>query len=181
MTTAEYFRSGETVQPQELAYGTLRVAESPTIHHQRVVRDVTIALHAHVSARGLGEVLPAPMDVVLDDEAALVVQPDILFIAAGRASILGDRVTGAPDLVVEVLSPHPRIGQLDERITWFARYGVRECWLIDLRRRAVVVLAFAAGRTLGREMATGEARIPSAVLPELGLTPADIFGYAVGG
>ena len=181
MTTAEYFQTGETVLPRELVYGALRVAESPTAHHQRVVRDITIALHAHVRARMLGEVLPAPMDVILDYDAALVVQPDILYIGASRAHIVDDALAAThPVIVVEVLSPHPRIGELNERVGWFARYGVRECWLVDLPKRTVAVLTFDGGTTVTRELAARQEPIPSRVLPELDLTPADIFGYAVG-
>lgn len=180
MTTAEYFRTGESVLPRELVYGALRVAESPTVHHQRVVRDITIGLHAHVRPRMLGEVLPAPMDVILDYDAGLVVQPDILYIEASRAGIVEDCVTAAPDLVVEVLSPHPRIGEINERVGWFAGYGVRECWLVDLPKRTIAVLTFEDGKTVAHEMATRGQRIPSRVLPGLMLTPDDVFGYAVG-
>src|SRR5687768_15681558 len=115
MTTLEYLETPETVEPRELAFGVLRVAESPTLYHQRVVRDVTVALHAFVREHRLGEVVPAPIDVILDHDAALVVQPDVLFVASHRTHIMSDRLTAAPDLVVEVLSPHPRIGRLDER------------------------------------------------------------------
>ena len=177
MTTAEYLHTPETVLPRELAFGVLRVAESPSANHQRIVRDMTMTLHTHVKARGLGEVLPAPMDVILDFEAALVVQPDILFVSKERSDIVSDRVRGAPDLVVEVLSPHPRIGRLDERVTWFARYGVRECWLVDLAKRAVVVLTFANGSTVTRALVSGPNAVPSMVLPELSITAGDIFGY----
>ena len=180
MTTAEYFQTGETVLPRELAYGVMRVAESPTIHHQRVVRDITVALHAHVRAHMLGEVLPAPMDVILDYDAALVVQPDILYVEASRARIMDDRVNEAPDLVVEVLSPRPRLGAIDERVGWFAKYGVRECWLVDLPQRSITVLTFERGSTVKREVVTKWQRVPSALLPALEVTPADIFGYAVG-
>lgn len=176
MTTVEYLETPETVQPRELAYGVLRVTESPTLYHQRVVRDVTVALHTFVRERRLGEVVPAPMDVILDYDAALVVQPDVLFVAPERSHIMGDRLMGAPDLVVEVLSPHPRIGRLEERVSWFARYGVRECWLVDLKRREVVLLGFANGLVTVRTLLIGHQRIASAVLPGLHLTPADLLG-----
>jgi Uma2 family endonuclease len=177
MTTAEYLQTPETVLPRELAYGVLRVAESPTANHQRTVRDLTMVLHTHVRERFLGEVLPAPMDVILDVDAALVVQPDILFVSRERAGIVGDRVQGAPDLVVEVLSPSPRIGQLHERVEWFARYGVRECWLVDLPKRVIVVLNFENGTTASRALVSGPNAIPSTVLPDLSMKAADVFGY----
>lgn len=56
-----------------------------------------------------------------------------------------DRVWGAPDLVVEVLSPQPRIGLLDERLEWFGRYGVRECWLVHQPEEEIEVLQFVIG------------------------------------
>jgi len=138
MTTSEYFQTPETVLPRELAFGVLRVADSPVVSHQRVVRDLTIALTAFVRERRLGEVLPAPMDVILDRERDLAVQPDLLFVASHRDAIVGDEILGPPDLVVEVLSPNPRVGRLDERVEWLARYGVRECWLIDIVGREML-------------------------------------------
>lgn len=177
MTTAEYLHTPETVEPRELAYGVLRVAESPKVVHQRVVRDLTIALSGFVKAHGLGEVLPAPMDVVLDYDAALVVQPDLLFVSNERRSIVDDRVYGAPDLVVEVLSPHPRIGRLEERIGWFARYGVRECWLVDLRLRQFAVLLLNETGVRERRLADRTEPIVSDVLGTLPLTPDAVFGY----
>ena len=177
MTTAEYLSTPETVLPRELAFGVLRVAESPVVRHQRVVRDLTIALTAFARDHRLGEVLPAPMDVILDGDANLVVQPDVLFIAAARQDIVSDRIHGTPDLVVEVLSPNPRIGRLHEKIEWFARYGVKECWLVDLTRRQIAVLAFEGGQVAGRGLFSDGERIASAVLPGLELTPYDLFGY----
>src|SRR5688572_31426670 len=50
-----------------------------------------------------------------------------IFVSKARAHIVSDRIYGAPDLMIEVLSPHPRIGREDERVAWFARAGVREC------------------------------------------------------
>jgi Uma2 family endonuclease len=177
MTTGEYLGSGETVLPRELAYGVLRVAESPTPSHQRVVRDLTIALTLFANEQGLGEVLPAPMDVILDYDAALVVQPDVLFIAAGRRGMITDRVHGAPDLVIEVLSPGVRVGNLQERLVWFAKYGVTECWLCDLPRREVVVLGLTRDGVNTRDVFGGAAPVVSRVLGEVPLSPDSLFKY----
>src|SRR5262249_6428171 len=129
MTTAEYLATPESVVPQELAFGVWRVAESPTPRHQQAVLSLALALHKHVQAHRAGTVWVAPLDVILDEERALVVQPDLFVISNERAHILTDRVRGAPDLVVEVLSPQPRVGNINERVRWFAQYDVRECWL----------------------------------------------------
>ena len=177
MTTAEYLATPETVLPRELAFGVMRVAESPVVPHQRIVRDLTIALTAFTRAHRLGEVLPAPMDVILDPEAHLVVQPDILFVSADRSGIVADRIHGAPDLVIEVLSPYPRIGRIHEKVEWFARYGVRECWIVDLPHRQIAVLSFAGNQIASRMLSTGAEPVQSAVLAGLRYTPADLFGY----
>ena len=177
MTTAEYLRTPETVLPRELAYGVLRVADSPTTPHQRVVRDLTIALTLFTRERALGEVIPAPMDVILDYDAALVVQPDILFVAREREGIVRERVFGAPDLVIEVLSPHPRIGRLEERIGWFAEHGVKECWLVDLAKRQVSVLTLGAPGVVKQEPAGAYDVIPSAILEGSRFTMAAIAGW----
>jgi Uma2 family endonuclease len=177
MTTSEYLQTPETVLPRELAYGVLRVADSPIVPHQRVVGDLYLALAPFVRDRRLGEVLLAPMDVVLDFDGALVVQPDLLFVAEERRHIVADRVYGAPDLVIEVLSPQPRIGRLDERLGWFARYGVRECWLVNLPTRQVSVLALTPSGVASRTLVSESEPIPSAVLSGLLLTPLQIFGW----
>jgi Uma2 family endonuclease len=176
-TTEEYLDTPETVLPRELAFGVMRVADAPVVSHQRVVRDLTIALTACARDGRLGEVLPAPIDVILDRGKDLIVQPDLVFVSAGRAEIVGDRIHGAPDLVVEVLSPHPRVGRLHEKIEWFARYGVKECWLIDLARRQVAVLTFEDGTVGNRGLFLDADPIASSILTSLRLTPIDIFGY----
>jgi Uma2 family endonuclease len=177
MTTEEYLETPETVLPRELAFGELRVAESPSVSHQRTVVELMMPLISFVRKRQLGEVLIAPMDVILDFENALVVQPDLLFVSNERRQIVGDRIYGAPDLVIEVLSPRPRIGQLEERIGWFATYGARECWLVNTEQRSIAVLSFDNGGIRGRTLHTGAQPIASNVLKDLSLTPLSIFGY----
>jgi Uma2 family endonuclease len=174
MTTAEYFQTPETVLPCELAFGVMELADAPTANHQRVVRDLLLAMVPFVRERRLGEVLVSPIDVVLDYDAALVVQPDLLFVSADR-DIVSDRVYGAPDLCVEILSPRPRVGQLDRRLGWFARYGVRECWVADLPSRRLDVLKFGLSGVRGRESFSAGDVLDSAVLPGFRL-PANIFG-----
>ncbi len=177
MTTVEYFRTPETVAPQELIFGELRVADSPSVSHQRVVRELVMGLAPFVRERRLGELLFAPMDVVLDFERGLVVQPDLLFVSSERAHLVSDRVYGVPDLVIEVLSPKPRIGRLSERLEWFAQYGVRECWLARLPEKQISVLSMTAEGVVAETTFSRANRIESGILPGLELTPLEIYGW----
>jgi Uma2 family endonuclease len=180
MTLQEYLVTPESVAPQELIFGELRVADSPSPIHQAAVAALFLNLHEHVSARSLGTVWFAPLDVILDVEQALVVQPDLIFIADNGAAIIADKVRGAPDLVVEVLSPHPRIGEIgeiDERVAWFRDYGVRECWLVHQLRRTVDVLQFEGGRDKSSRRFEAHERIVSDVLPGFERTLVQMLGY----
>jgi Uma2 family endonuclease len=175
MTTDEYLKLPETMVPEELVYGVVRDAASPTPGHQWVLGELFAALRTHVDDHRLGRVWPAPLDVVLDRERHLVVQPDLVFVSMERLGIVTDRVWGAPDLVVEILSPRPRIGTLEERIGWFARYGVGECWLVHQFVREVEVLEFAGGAVATRNMFAADAPIRSKVLPQFTCCLDDIL------
>jgi len=166
MNVDEYFRTPETVRPAELRFGVLYVRESPSPRHQSAVAGLFRSLDAYVRARDIGDMWLAPLDVVLDAERALIVQPDLMFISRAREWIVQERVHGAPDLVVEVLSPNPRIGKTEERIEWFAEYGVRECWLVHLDRRDITVITCAQRRIASRRVFSRRESIVSAVLPD---------------
>jgi len=105
MTTYDYLDGEETNRRRELAYGVLREPPAPFFSHQELVFRVALLIKEHVEPRGLGRVGLAPIDVVLDAERALVLQPDVLFVTTERLSIIRDQIWGAPDLVVEILSP----------------------------------------------------------------------------
>jgi len=176
LTVDDYFtNTPETVRPAELAFGVLRVAESPTPRHQSAVAELFRALDAHVRAGARGKVWLAPLDVVLNEPRALIVQPDVFFISNEREWIVKDRVRGAPDLVVEVLSPNLRIGRVEEHIEWFAEYGVRECWLVHQDHRSVTVIRFDGRCVAERRIYDRRARIESSVLPEFSACLDDIL------
>jgi Uma2 family endonuclease len=115
------------------------------------------------------------VDVVLDREQHLVIQPDLLFISQRRLGIVRDRIWGAPDLIIEVLAPRPRIGDVHERLGWCDRYGIRECWLLHLDQSCLDVIAFGGGRELSRRRFTDADPIKSAVLSGFGLPLASIL------
>jgi Uma2 family endonuclease len=175
LTVDEYFRTPETLRPEELIHGALRVAEAPSVQHQQAVGAFYLALVTHVRARRLGQVLLSPIDVVLDRGRALIVQPDLLFVSTARAHVLRERVLGAPDVVLEVLSPNPRIGALAERIEWFARYGVREIWLLSHLTERFQILRAESGRVVSDTSYDYLTAIESDALPEFTMRVAEIM------
>lgn len=176
MTTYEYLHTPERMSPAQLAYGELMVRDAPSPRHQDAVKRYFLALHQHVEARRLGGMWLSPLDVILDAERALVVQPDLLFISTARADILQDRVRGAPDMVLEVLSPYPRVGVLEERVGWYAYYGVRECWVVRLFERQLEIVEAGDGRIVHRRVFGWDDPVVSTVFPEFSLSPGAILG-----
>ena len=170
MTTAEYLATPESMLPTQLDHGQLVAREAPTIWHQDAVGNLFLALRAHLAASGEGRVWVAPVDVVLDYQRALVVQPDLVVVTTANLPIVTSRINGAPDLVVEVLSPKPRVGQIHEKLSWFARYGVRECWVVHLDGPRMEVLTFGDGAVRGRRDLGSLDQMASDVLPTLTAT-----------
>ena len=175
MVLHEYLNTPEVLLPQELVYGYVREAAAPTAWHQRTVGALFIRLSEHLRDTGAGEAWLSPLDVVLDVERNLVVQPDLSVVLTERADIVTDRIWGAPDLVVEVMSPRPRIGSVEERLEWFATYGVRECWLVHVPGASIEVIRFQRNIVVSTVFGPADP-IRSSVLPELRLTPLDVIG-----
>ena len=96
MTTAEYLASPRQVLPQELAYGVLRVADAPLAPHQFAVGRLHVALFSHLEGRRSGEVWLSPLDVILDAERALVVQPDLLVVSSAARPSSATAFAGPP-------------------------------------------------------------------------------------
>ena len=101
MNAQDYYGTRESLQPTELAFGTLQVRDAPSFMHQEAVASFFVALREHARSRALGHVCIAPLDVVLDEPRALIVQPDVFFVSNERDGIVGSRIYGPPDLVVD--------------------------------------------------------------------------------
>ena len=176
MTLEQYYQTPETLLPQELIFGAVRAADAPFVPHQRLVLRLASTLQAHVSDLNAGEVFVAPVDCVFDRDRALVLQPDIVFVSHQRRDIVLDRIYGAPDLAIEILSPHPRIGRLDERVQWFATYGVEEVWLYDQAESQLHVLTCAGGEVTARRTFEADEPVQSTVLPQFQSTMRSVLG-----
>ena len=175
LTTEEYLRTPETLRPTEVIYGALRVADSPAPRHQQAVGAFYLALAPHVRQRRSGIVLLSPLDIIFDYDKALILQPDLVFISNARRKIVKHKVIGAPDMVIEVLSPHPRIGQLQQRIDWFAHYGVREIWLLHQIDERLEILRVDSGHVVKRDSYDYLTSIHSDVIPDFTMMVGDIL------
>lgn len=113
---------------RELLNGELLVTPAPRTRHQELVRRLVVAFSNHIDEHGGGRVFVAPYDVVLSD--ADVVEPDLVFVADSRLSIITDaNIQGVPSLLIEVLSD-PRVDRVHKR-DLYARFGVPEYWIVD--------------------------------------------------
>ena len=175
MTVKEYFEGPETLRPMELVFGIVREPPAPRYGHQSVVTTLTVLLERYVRERGLGIVCVSPIDVVLDRERALVVQPDLIFVSNARRSIIRERVWGAPDLVVEVLSRRTAARDRTEKLQWYRAYGVRECWLVDPARRTIEVVSCDGGGEASSELFSGMTPIRSAVVGGFDVGASAVF------
>ena len=125
----------------ELLHGDFYMVPAPTTRHQRILKKLYSLLQREVEKHRLGDVLFAPVDVILGQgDAREVVQPDLLFIAQGRLEIVKlHGIEGPPDLVVEILSPGTEQRDRGYKLTMYARHGVPEYWIIDPDARMIDV------------------------------------------
>lgn len=150
------------------------MSPAPSSVHQRTVLKLARLLADWVDQHGLGEVFIAPFDVLLSLWDTL--QPDILFVAADRQHIITARACeGAPDLVVEVLSPSTSRRDLVLKRERYARFGVREYWLVDPVARSIEVLTWQEGAFHSQGIYAGDMVPVSAVLPGFAFRAEAIF------
>ena len=164
--------------PEERRYeiidGDLFTTPTPGPPHQRVVGNLYLRLCRYVEGHHLGEVLLAPCDVVVSPTD--IVQPDLLFVAVDRASIIGEKfISAAPDLVVEVLSPSTEDRDRTLKTKLYARAGVRELWIADTKEKTIEVFTN-SGDGFRREAMFGVGTVlRSALLPGLEFPIAEVF------
>jgi len=163
-TVHDYMATSDT-ERYELIEGELLVPPSPTPEHQQIVGELFAFLREFIQNNKLGRIFTAPLDVFLSEHNVL--QPDILFISNERMSILTDRVRGAPDLAIEVLSPGSEARDRTLKATVYARYGVREYWLVDPVTRSVEVLVLGPSGFQRFQLFHGGEELVSPLLPGL--------------
>lgn len=175
LTYEEYLKEPETMLRLDIVDGEVITAAGPTRHHQIISGNVYRPVYSFVRLGGLGEVLYAPVDVIVQRDPLCVRQPDLLFVSNERSDILGERLEGGPDLVVEIISPSNTRAEIESKLADYASLSVRECWLVYPQVRAVEVLRLEGGEWQRAYIRGAGERIESAAVPGLELDIAEIF------
>ena len=128
----------------ELIDGELIMAAAPNIPHQSIQSLVGWYVQTFVRDGDMGRVFFSPTDVVLSEHDT--VQPDLVLVSRARESIITyANIQGAPDLVVEILSPSTTRRDWRDKMDLYARHGVNEYWLISPESRTVWVFRIVDG------------------------------------
>ncbi len=182
--TYRHYRSWPDSERWELIEGhAWAMSPAPNARHQAIAWRFSGMLYEHLKGRPC-RAFAAPFDVLLpeadesDDEADTVVQPDlVVYCDTTRLTEAGAR--GAPDLVVEILSPSTSKKDQHEKFDLYERHGVREYWIIDPGNRSIIVFRpgpgghYDAGEL--RERARDFGPIASRALAGFSVDPALLF------
>jgi len=158
----------------ELIDGEVFTTPSPSEKHQRVTVNLSSSMHIHAKEHKLGKVYVAPFDVVFAEGIAF--QPDILFVSTARRGIIGpEYVLGAPDLVVEILSPYRAPYDRVTKFAQYAHHGVGEYWIVDPVGETVEVYRLAGSKYELKASLSGDQILETPLLPGWKIAVRDLF------
>ena len=143
LTYDDYAKTPED-ERWELINGELIKVATPSVAHQMALSEIIFPLATFVKAGDLGSVFPRPTDVVLSDYDT--VQPDVVFVSKERESVITRaNIQGAPDLVVEILSPSTARWDWRDKFDLYELHGAPEYWLADPGFRTIWVFVLREG------------------------------------
>lgn len=136
-TLVDVYRLLPEGTPVQVINNQFYMSPSPTFDHFSIAKEIFINLNTYVTKNNLGEVVYAPVDVFLGDKNAVV--PDVFFISnANKHFIKKDGVYGAPDLIVEVLSPYNKNADLIKKKAVYEQFGVKEYFIVEPSDKSVL-------------------------------------------
>lgn len=116
--------------------------DSPSQIHQEILTELLVLLRNYIREKGGNcSVFPAPFDVKLNDRPLTIVQPDLM-VVCDKDKLDGKRCNGAPDFIIEIVSPGNPSDDYIRKLYYYKNAGVREYWIVDARRRSVTVNYF---------------------------------------
>ena len=160
--------------PYQLIGGRLIMVPAPVPKHQAISRRIGFSLLKITEEFELGEVFYAPIDVYFSE--ADTFQPDIIFIAKHRRHIIGDKkIEGAPDLVVEILSPTTAAYDRNQKKAIYERHGVKEYWIVDPEEKRVELYVNRSDHFHLEKEATAKGEFRSVLIPDFIILPEKVF------
>ena len=176
LTYEEYLNEPYTLARFDIVDGEVIMSTAPNVLNQRTLRGTFRPLDRFVAEQGIGEILFAPVDVIVQADPLRVRQPDLLFISNERVDIIrDDRIHGGPDLVVEILSQSNTRADIESKLSDYAGIGVRECWLVAPQGRTVEVLQLDGGEWSRLSIRGVGENVETVVLQGLELPVSEIF------
>ena len=175
MTLEEYRALPDDGNRYELIDGELLVTAAPTTDHQDLLAVTYRLLFAATEARGLGKIFFAPTEIRFPGGS--IVQPDLVYLRQDRLYLRKRAaILGAPDLIVEVLSPSTR-DDLGKKRRLYEAEGVPEYWVVESVRAGLRIFALARGRYVEVEAVDG--KVASTVVPGLVVDPVALYADAI--
>jgi len=137
-TVEDYFALPDE-ERVELIDGVFYDMASPNIIHQTIGAEIFLRISEYIrKKKGKCFAGVAPLDVQLDCDNKTMVQPDV-YILCDKNKIVEGRIFGAPDFIVEVLSSSTARKDMGIKAEKYARAGVKEYWIVDGKRKNIIV------------------------------------------
>lgn len=142
ITTLEQYETFPEEKRIEVFDGIAYDMASPSQIHQSILLELCTLLNSYVKGKkGDCKVFPAPFDVKLSDHPLTIVQPDIM-IVCDKDKLDANRCNGAPDFIIEIVSPGNPSDDYIRKAYYYKNAGVREYWIVDPRRKTITVNYF---------------------------------------
>lgn len=140
--TLEQYEALPEEKRVEVFDGIVYDMASPSQIHQSILTELLVLLRNYIRGKGGNcSVFPAPFDVKLNDKPLTIVQPDLM-IVCDKDKLDGKRCNGAPDFIIEIISPSNPADDYVRKLYYYKNYGVREYWIVDPRRKTVTINYF---------------------------------------
>ena len=158
----------------EIIDGELYMATTPTTNHQIIADRFLVVLSNYLERHPIGIAISAPLEVFLS--ATNLAQPDVMFISKDRLHIIKPtQIKGAPDLVIEVLSPSTEKRDRTVKLKMYAKFGVREYWMAKEKTATVEIFRLQEGKLILVARLGKSDVLTSPLFPGLEIPLAKIF------